>query len=205
MSEDTVTEKETEQPEQLDTGDPDAPPPAPPTGWDPYAPPPGGPAPAGWDPYAPPPGGPAPTGWDPYAPPPGGPAPTGWDPYAPPPGGPAPAGWDPYTPPPNGDPRPQPVQPQPAPVRDGAGRGGAAGAGSAGGGWVHRRLITHLWSYNAAPGVWVGVQGVGWKRLSPASETGHSHLTMLALLARNNRLPVTYHEDAHGQIDQLIV
>ncbi|MEU6645153.1 hypothetical protein ABZ863_21685 [Saccharomonospora sp. NPDC046836] len=121
-----------------------------------------------------------PTGWDPYAPP-----PDGWDPYSPPP---APKGWDPYSSPPNGTPQPAPGD---APVPSG--------------GWVSGRAITHLWSASSSPGVWVAVHGVGWKRLSPAAESGHSHVTLLALLAKNYRLPVTYHEDARGQIDQLLV
>ena len=72
-------------------------------------------------------------------------------------------------------------------------------------GWVHNRMITHLWSYDAATGVWVWVDGIGWKRLSPASEHGHSHMCLLATLATDRNLPVDYHEDAAGQIDQLLV
>ncbi|MFD2398280.1 hypothetical protein ACFSVJ_18010 [Prauserella oleivorans] len=67
------------------------------------------------------------------------------------------------------------------------------------------RLITQLWSSSGSPGVWAAVAGIGWKRLAPGSESGESHLTPLALLARNYRLPVSYHEDARGQIDQLVV
>ncbi|MQA11461.1 MAG: hypothetical protein GEU98_23495 [Pseudonocardiaceae bacterium] len=143
-------------------------------------PPPAPPVPAGaWDPNTPP----TPTGaWDPNTPP----TPTGaWDPNIPP----RPTGaWDPNRP--------------PAPT--GAWDPNTNGAVSANG-WTRNRAITHLWSYNASPGVWVAVHGIGWKRLSPASESGHSHLTMLALLAKSNGLAVSYHEDAHGQIDQLVV
>ncbi|WP_232285468.1 hypothetical protein [Saccharomonospora marina] len=66
-------------------------------------------------------------------------------------------------------------------------------------------MITQLWSAGESPGVWISVHGAGWKRLSPASESGHSHLTLLALLAKNYRLPVAYHEDSRGEIDQLLV
>jgi hypothetical protein len=72
-------------------------------------------------------------------------------------------------------------------------------------GWVYNRVITHLWSYDAATGVWVWVDGIGWKRLSPVSEHGHSHMCLLATLATDRNLPVDYHEDAAGQIDQLLV
>ncbi len=72
-------------------------------------------------------------------------------------------------------------------------------------GWVHNRVITHLWSYDAATGVWVWVDGIGWKRLSPVSEHGHNHMCLLATLATDRNLPVDYHEDAAGQIDQILV
>ncbi len=72
-------------------------------------------------------------------------------------------------------------------------------------GWVYNRAITHLWSYDASTGVWVWVDGIGWKRLSPVSEFGHSHMTVLATVATDRNLAVDYHEDAAGQIDQLLV
>ncbi|TKG69908.1 hypothetical protein [Prauserella endophytica] len=190
MTDDTVTENPPaqEQPaEPVEDTPTQTPQPAPPTGWDPYAPPPAAPAPMGWDPYSPPRPAPAPMGWDPYSPP---PAPTGWDPYTPPPA-PVPMGWDPYTPPVDGS-----GQQRPAPVQNGQ---------NPPTGWVTGRAVLNLWSASGSPGVWIAVQGVGWKRLSPASESGHSHLTLLALLAKNYRLPVSYHEDARGEIDQLVV
>ncbi|WP_436492623.1 hypothetical protein [Actinokineospora sp. HUAS TT18] len=72
-------------------------------------------------------------------------------------------------------------------------------------GWVTNRMITHLWSYDSSTGVWVWVDGIGWKRLSPASESGHSHMTVLATMATHDNLSVDYHEDASGRIDQLLV
>ncbi|MGQ0839331.1 hypothetical protein [Actinokineospora sp.] len=81
---------------------------------------------------------------------------------------------------------------------------GAPAAGIAAG-WVLNRTITHLWSYDATTGGWVWVDGIGWKRLSPASESGHSHMTMLATMATHDNLAVDYHEDASGRIDQMLV
>lgn len=72
-------------------------------------------------------------------------------------------------------------------------------------GWVYHRAITHLWSYDAPTGVWVWVDGIGWKRLSPVSEHGHTHMCVLATMATHNNLPVDYHENAAGQIDQILV
>lgn len=164
-------------------------PPAPTGAWDPNTPP----APTGaWDPNTPP----APTGaWDPNTPP----APTGaWDPNTPP----APTGaWDPNTPPPAGawDPNTPPQVQPPAPQ---PGDGNAAT--QAPGLWIRNRVITHLLSSSAQPGVWVFVAGLGWKPLA-SGETGRSPLTGLAVLAKANGLTVSFHENAYGQIDQLLV
>jgi hypothetical protein len=72
-------------------------------------------------------------------------------------------------------------------------------------GWNTGKTISDLWSYEDSSGVWVLVDGVGWKRLSPASDSGHTHMTLLAGLATHDNLPVDFHEDDQGQIDQLIV
>lgn len=65
--------------------------------------------------------------------------------------------------------------------------------------------ITHLWCYDSAVGSWVYLDGMGWKRLSPASEHGHSHLTILSTLATNANISVYYNLDSTGNIDQLYV
>ncbi|MGW9309328.1 hypothetical protein ACWGPQ_15095 [Saccharomonospora azurea] len=155
-----------------------------------------------------------PTGWDPYSPPVRPVYPSGWDPYLPP-TRPQPMGWDPYRPPFDA-PRPfggsgvagaepvPPVSPAPSPAPT-PGPGGEDRQSASPGGWVHGAAITHLWAATKSEGVWVAVHGVGWRQLSSASESGHGHLATLALLAKNHRLPVAYHEDSRGHIDQLLV
>jgi hypothetical protein len=86
--------------------------------------------------------------------------------------------------------------PQPPQIR--AGQQAIAAAG-----WVYNQAITHLFSYDSAIGVWVYVNGVGWKRFSPNSEHGITHMTAIATMATHNNLPVHYHEDAAGLIDQI--
>lgn len=162
--------------------------PLPPTGWDPYSPPSrtAPVAPSGWDPYLPP-TRPQPMGWDPYRPPFDAPRPFGGSGVA----GPEPV--------PPVSPAPSPA-PAPTPGPDGGDRQSASP-----GGWVQGAAITHLWAATKSEGVWVAVHGVGWRQLSSASESGHGHLATLALLAKNHRLPVAYHEDSRGHIDQLLV
>ncbi|MEU0466456.1 hypothetical protein ABZ215_20845 [Amycolatopsis sp. NPDC006131] len=162
-----------------------------------------------YDPNTPPPTGvydpntPPPTGvYDPNTPPPTGvydpntPPPTGvYDPNTPPPTG----VYDPNTPPPSGV-----YDPNTPPNGNGTPAQPAHPAPQAQGVWVHGRQVARLWSTSANPGVWVDIAGLGWKRLA-ATADGRSSLTTLALLARNHGLPVSFHENAAGQIDQILV
>lgn len=145
--------------------------------------------------------------WSPNTPPPASLAPQGnWSPNTPPPVG-APTGnWSPNTPPstmvtdgPNTPPAVVPDTNAQAPQNFPNGNGAARHGGPA-----RTGVITQLWSSSTTPGVWVLVYGIGWKRLA-ASESGHGALTTLALVARTNGLPVTFHEDGIGQIDELLV
>lgn len=152
-----------------------------------------------WSPYTPPPTAAPPTGnWSPYTPPnpPPNAVPQGnWSPYTPPSTVVPEGNWSPYTPPPAGDGAAPQAQPGPAQGNP-AGRPDNSPARTG--------VITQLWSASTVPGVWALVSGVGWKRLAGA-EFGHSALISLALLARANGLGVSFHEDAQGQIDQLLV
>lgn len=81
----------------------------------------------------------------------------------------------------------------------------ADGAALAVAGWKYGQAITHLFSYDSPQGAWVFVNGPGWKRLSPASSHGVTHMMEIATMATQANLPVNYHEDAAGLIDQLYV
>ncbi|WP_146241120.1 hypothetical protein [Actinokineospora spheciospongiae] len=75
----------------------------------------------------------------------------------------------------------------------------AAGPGR----WVRGRTVARLWSHDASTGVWMWVEGVGWKRLAPG--VGHTRLTALAVEAVHGGRPVDYREDAVGRIEQILV
>lgn len=85
----------------------------------------------------------------------------------------------------------------PAPSRDPAQI--AAGIGETAG------KITHLYSYDNPTGAWVFLDGIGWKRIAPASQHGHHHMTVLASIATHANLPVYYNLNAAGEIDRLYV
>lgn len=65
--------------------------------------------------------------------------------------------------------------------------------------------ITHLWSYESPLGVWVFIDGIGWKRLSPASEHGHNQMAVLASIATHADTSVYYNLDSSGYIDRIYV
>ena len=72
-------------------------------------------------------------------------------------------------------------------------------------GWTYNQAITHLFSYDTPAGAWVYVNNIGWKRLSPASEPGVTAMLAIATMATHDNVPVNYHEDAAGLIDQILV
>ena len=143
----------------------------------------------------------SPTGnWEPNTPPPVAPPTGNWEPNTPPPVVTPTGNWEPNTPPvvtPMGNWEPNTPPPGPTGTP-------AAAPAQATGAWVYGRRITNLFSSSGNPGVWAWVPGTGWRRLA-GSENGRGPLTTLALLAKTNGLAVTFHEDAAGQIDQLLV
>lgn len=67
---------------------------------------------------------------------------------------------------------------------------------SAGGAWHVNKKITHLWSINQNRNSWVAVSGLGWKRLSPASDSINTTLTMLAAHAKQGNRTVKLREES---------
>jgi hypothetical protein len=79
--------------------------------------------------------------------------------------------------------------------------GVVAGIGT---GWFSGQMVTHLFSYDSPDGVWIYVDGVGWKRLSPASAFGVSHMVVIATMATTHNVPVTFYENDAGLIEQIL-
>lgn len=80
--------------------------------------------------------------------------------------------------------------------------GDAAGGASA---WQTDKRIVSLWSINQTRNSWVGVSGVGWKRLANNSDSAVVALTMLASHARARDAAVNYREEADGMIHEMYV
>jgi hypothetical protein len=71
--------------------------------------------------------------------------------------------------------------------------------------WQNNKQITALWSINQNVNSWVGVSGIGWKKLSNASGSGIVALTMLAAHAREKGSVVNYREESDGMIHEMYV
>jgi hypothetical protein len=80
----------------------------------------------------------------------------------------------------------------------------AAGVGAVGV-WQSNKRIDMLWSINQNRNSWVGVQGVGWKKLSNASDSAIVALTALSGHARQLQSPVYYREEADGMIHEMYI
>ena len=80
---------------------------------------------------------------------------------------------------------------------------GAAAVGGAGTVWNNNQLVNALWTINQDRNSWVAIQGVGWVKLSPGSDTGVVALTMLAAHAKQLQTPVNYRTENDGMIHEI--
>ena len=80
--------------------------------------------------------------------------------------------------------------------------GTAVGAVTA---WHNDKRFTALWTIAEDRNAWVGVSGIGWKKLSNASETATTGLAMLSAHARDRERQVNYRDEADGMIHEMYV
>jgi hypothetical protein len=90
----------------------------------------------------------------------------------------------------------------------GAGRvaasaGAAGAAGGAGTTWSQNQTINALWSINEDRNSWVGVAGIGWVKLSNASDSGIVALTVLGAHAKQLQTIVNYRQEDDGMIHEI--
>jgi hypothetical protein len=79
--------------------------------------------------------------------------------------------------------------------------GVAAGVGV----WQNNKKVDSLWTINQDRNSWVGISGIGWKKLSGPNETSISALTMLVAHARATGSPVNYRDEADTLIHEVYV
>ncbi len=71
--------------------------------------------------------------------------------------------------------------------------------------WQNNKRINSLWSINQNRNSWVGVGGVGWKKLANNSDSAIVALSMLSAHAREKGSPVNYREESDGMIHEMYV
>ena len=71
--------------------------------------------------------------------------------------------------------------------------------------WQNSKKFNALWSINQNRNSWVGVEGVGWKKLANNSDSAIVALTMLASHARAKGSSVNYREESDGMIYEMYV
>lgn len=79
--------------------------------------------------------------------------------------------------------------------------GVAAGVGA----WQNTKQANALWTINQDRNSWVGIVGVGWKKLAGPNETALSAMTMLVAHARATGSPINYRDEADALIHEVYV
>ena len=70
--------------------------------------------------------------------------------------------------------------------------------------WQNNKRITALWSINQNRNSWIGVSGMGWKKLANNSDSAVVALTMLSSHAREKNSVVNFREDG-GLVREIYV
>lgn len=81
----------------------------------------------------------------------------------------------------------------------------SGGVALAVGAWQNNKQVNALWTINQDRNSWVGIVGVGWKKLAGPNETAISALTMLAAHARATNSVINYRDEADTLIHEVYV
>jgi len=71
--------------------------------------------------------------------------------------------------------------------------------------WQNNKRINALWSINQNRNSWIGIEGIGWKKLANNSDSAIVALTMLSAHAREKNSPVSCREESDGMIYEMYV
>lgn len=71
--------------------------------------------------------------------------------------------------------------------------------------WQDNKQIIALWSDHNNRNSWVGINGVGWRKLANDTDSGIITLTMLCAHAYHTKSPVRYREEGDGKIYKIYV
>jgi hypothetical protein len=85
------------------------------------------------------------------------------------------------------------------PHASGATLAAAGGAGT----WQGNQTIGALWSSNDKDNAYAWINGIGWKRLAPASDASLMAMNILTRVGRDSGSPINYREEADGAIHEI--
>ncbi len=71
--------------------------------------------------------------------------------------------------------------------------------------WQNAKSITSQWTINQDRNSWIGVSGIGWQKLSTASDSGCAALTALAASAIITKASVNYRTESDGMVHEMYV
>ncbi len=71
--------------------------------------------------------------------------------------------------------------------------------------WQSQKTIVSQWTINQDRNSWIGVAGMGWQKLSTASDSGCVALTMLASNALITKASVSFRHEADGMVHEMYV
>jgi hypothetical protein len=75
----------------------------------------------------------------------------------------------------------------------------------AGTAWHSQKNIVDQWTINQDRNSWIGVAGIGWQKLSTASDSGCVALTMIAANALITKASVNYRTESDGMVHEIYV
>jgi hypothetical protein len=71
--------------------------------------------------------------------------------------------------------------------------------------WQNNKQVDALWTINQDRNSWMGVAGIGWRKLAPGSETSLSAMTMLVAHARCTNSPINYRDESDNLVHEIYV
>jgi len=71
--------------------------------------------------------------------------------------------------------------------------------------WQNNKKLTALWLNQQNRNSWIGVDGIGWKKLANTNDSSSVALTMLAAHAREKDAVVNYREESDNMIYEIYV
>jgi hypothetical protein len=71
--------------------------------------------------------------------------------------------------------------------------------------WNSQKTIVDQWTINQDRNSWIGVAGIGWQKLSTASDSGCVALTMIAANALVTKASVNYRTESDGMVHEIYV